>query len=285
LGESPYRFNWQTPIHLSVHNQDILYLGGNKLHRSFNRGDNWETISADLTTGGKKGNVAYGTLTSISESPFQFGLLYVGSDDGYINLTKNGGGSWTRISNALPQNLWISRVIASAHKKERVYVTLNGYRSDDFTPYIYVSDDYGVSWKNIGSSLPMAAINVIKEDPVNENLLYVGTDNGAYTSFNKGISWQVFSENLPNVAVHDLVIQPTEKHLLLGTHGRSIYKADIAPLQELTSEVASKSVHIFEIENIRKSNNWGSSWSPWRAPNLPKVTIPFYLNTSKKTKD
>jgi hypothetical protein len=282
LGESPYRFNWQTPIHLSVHNQDILYLGGNKLHRSFNQGDDWETISADLTTGGKKGNVAYGTLTSISESSFQFGLIYVGSDDGYINLTKNGGGSWTRISNTLPQHLWISRVIASAHKKERVYVTLNGYRSDDFTPYIYVSDDYGVSWKNIGSSLPMAAINVIKEDPVNENLLYVGTDNGAYTSFDKGTSWQVFNKNLPNVAVHDLVIQPTAKHLLLGTHGRSIYKADIAPLQELTNEVVLKSVHIFGIENIRKSNNWGSSWSPWRAPNLPKVTIPFYLNTSKK---
>jgi photosystem II stability/assembly factor-like uncharacterized protein len=282
LGESPYRFNWQTPIHLSVHNQDILYLGGNKLHRSFNRGDDWETISADLTTGGKKGNVAYGTLTSISESPFQFGLIYVGSDDGYINLTKNGGGSWTRISNALPQHLWASRVIASAHKKERVYVTLNGYRSDDFTPYIYVSDNYGVRWKNIGSSLPMASINVIKEDPVNENHLYVGTDNGAYVSFDGGDSWQAFDKNLPNVAVHDLVIQPTAKHLLLGTHGRSLYKADISPLQELTREVASKSVHIFDIENIRKSNNWGSSWSPWRAPNLPKVTIPFYLNTSKK---
>lgn len=147
LGENPYRFNWQTPILLSKHNQDILYLGGNKLHRSLNQGDDWETISEDLTTGGKKGNVAYGTLTSISESPFQFGLLYVGSDDGYINLTKNGGGSWTRISNNLPQNLWVSRVVASSHKKERVYVTLNGYRFDDFTPYVYMSNDYGQTWK------------------------------------------------------------------------------------------------------------------------------------------
>ena len=156
LGETPYRFNWQTPIHLSRHNQDILYLGGNKLHRSLNKGTTWETISADLTTGGKKGNVAYGTLTSISESPFQFGVIYVGSDDGYIHVTKNGGGSWTRISNDLPQNLWVSRVIASKHKKERVYATLNGYRFDDFTSYVYVSDDYGQTWKSIAANLPIS---------------------------------------------------------------------------------------------------------------------------------
>jgi len=282
LGENPYRFNWQTPILLSVHNQDILYLGGNKLHRSLNQGDDWETISEDLTTGGKKGNVAFGTLTSISESSVQFGLIYVGSDDGYINVTKNGGGSWTRISNSLPQNLWVSRVMASAHKKERVYIALNGYRFDDFTPYIYVSDDYGTTWKNIGSSIPTAAVNVIKEDPVNENLLYVGTDNGVYVSFDKGNSWQVFSKNLPNVAVHDLVIQPTAKHLIIGTHGRSLYKANIAPLQAFTNEIASKTVHLFAIDKIRKSNNWGNSWSKWRAPNLPKVTIPFYVNKTKK---
>jgi len=282
LGENPYRFNWQTPIHLSTHNQDILYLGGNKLHRSLNRGDSWETISDDLTTGGKKGNVAYGTLTSISESPFQFGLIYAGSDDGFINLTKNGGGSWMRISNNLPQNLWVSRVIASTHKKERVYVALNGYRFDDFTPYVYVSDDYGVTWKNIGSSIPTAAVNVIKEDPLNENLLYVGTDNGVYVSLDKGGSWQIFRKNLPNVAVHDLVIQPTAKHLIIGTHGRSLYKADISPLQELTSEIASKSVHLFAIDKIKKNSNWGSSWTTWRAPNLPRVTIPFYVNKDKK---
>ena len=281
LGENPYRFNWQTPIHLSKHNQDILYLGGNKLHRSLNRGDDWETISEDLTTGGKKGNVAYGTLTSISESPFQFGLIYVGSDDGYINVTKNGGGSWTRISNNLPQNLWVSRVIASKHKKERVYATLNGYRFDDFSTYIYMSDNYGQTWTNIGSALPTSPVNVIKEDPENENILYVGTDNGAYVSFNRGASWEAFSNNLPNVAVHDLVVQPTAKHLILGTHGRSLYKANIAPLQEMNSETLAKSVHLFSVNNIYKSRSWGSSWSQWRAPNLPKLTIPLYANSNK----
>jgi photosystem II stability/assembly factor-like uncharacterized protein len=283
LGENPYRFNWQTPIHLSKHNQDILYLGGNKLHRSLNKGDDWETISGDLTTGGKKGNVAYGTLTSISESPFQFGLIYVGSDDGYINVTKNGGGSWTRISNNLPQSLWVSRVIASSHKKERVFATLNGYRFDDFTTYVYVSEDYGKSWKSISSNIPTAAVNVIKEDPENENILYLGTDNGTYVSLNGGVFWEVFSKDLPNVAVHDLVIQPAAKHLIIGTHGRSLYKADIAPLQKMTDAVLVKPAHIFAIKNIRKNNSWGRSWSQWRKANTPEMKIPFYVNSNKKT--
>ena len=282
LGETPYRFNWQTPIHLSKHNQDILYLGGNKLHRSLNKGDDWETISDDLTTGGKKGNVAYGTLTTISESPFQFGLIYVGSDDGYINVTKNGGGSWTRISNNLPQNLWVSRVIASAHKKERVYATLNGYRFDDFTTYIYMSNDFGQTWKNISSNMPASPVNVIKEDPKNENLLYVGTDNGLYVSFHQGNSWEAFANNLPNVAVHDLVIQPTAKDLIVGTHGRSLYKTNIASLQEMTEAVLAKSIHIFAINNIRKNRNWGRSWSQWRDAYTPEITIPFYVKSNQK---
>jgi hypothetical protein len=282
LGENPYRFNWQTPIHLSKHNQDILYLGGNKLHRSLNKGDDWATISDDLTNGGKKGNVAYGTLTSIAESPFQFGLLYTGSDDGFVHISKNGGGSWTKISDSFPQDLWVSRVVASAHKKERVYVSLNGYRFDDFTPYIFMSDDFGQTWKNIGNSIPTAAVNVIKEDPANENVLYVGTDNGLYVSFNKGNSWQVFSKNLPNVAVHDLVIQPKAKHLIVGTHGRSLYKANIGPLQLFTDDLAAESAHIFAINSIRKRSSWGSSWSKWLEPNTPEVNIPFYANATKK---
>ncbi|MDG1980482.1 MAG: glycosyl hydrolase, partial [Flavobacteriaceae bacterium] len=243
LGEAPYRFNWQTPILLSKHNQDILYLGSNKLHRSLDKGDTWEAISNDLTTGGKKGNVAYGTLTTISESPFQFGLLYTGSDDGYVHVSKNAGGSWERISNSFPKELWISRVIASKHKKERVYVTLNGYRSDDFTVYVYRSDDYGKTWENISNNIPTSPVNVIREDSENPNLLYVGTDNGAYASFNQGEDWSSFQKGLPSVAIHDLVIQPSAKHLILGTHGRSLYKASIAPLQLMTSEVIAKEAH------------------------------------------
>jgi photosystem II stability/assembly factor-like uncharacterized protein len=258
LGETPYRFNWQTPILLSHHNQDILYLGGNKLMRSMNQGDDWEAISEDLTTGGKKGNVAYGTLTSISESPSQFGLIYTGSDDGLVHLTKNGGSSWKSISTSFPKDLWVSRVIASAHKKERVYVALNGYRWDDFTPYIYVSENYGETWKPIANNMPASPVNVIKEDPKNENILYAGTDNGLYVTFNRGNSWELFGTDIPNVAIHDLVIQEREKDLVVGTHGRSIYVADIALLQKLTTENMKK-VLVSEISSVKASNRWGST--------------------------
>lgn len=165
LGEKPFRFNWQTPILLSSHNQDILYLGSNKLHRSLNKGNDWETLSDDLTQGGQKGNVAFGTLTTISESPLKFGLIYTGSDDGLVHLTQNGGSDWKLISNPLPQNRWISRVIASKHKKERVYLALNGYRQDDFTTYLYKSDDYGTTWQNISNNIPDSPVNTIVEDP------------------------------------------------------------------------------------------------------------------------
>jgi photosystem II stability/assembly factor-like uncharacterized protein len=282
LGEAPYRFNWQTPILLSKHNQDILYLGSNKLHRSLDKGDTWEAISNDLTTGGKKGNVAYGTLTTISESPFQFGLLYTGSDDGYVHVSKNAGGSWERISNSFPKDLWVSRVIASEHKKERVYVTLNGYRSDDFTVYVYRSDDYGKTWENISNNIPTSPVNVIREDSENPNLLYVGTDNGAYASSNQGKDWSSFQKGLPSVAIHDLVIQPSAKHLILGTHGRSLYKASIAPLQLMTSEVIAKEAHIFPISTIKKSRTWGNSWGRWSKPFIPKISILYYLDSSKK---
>ncbi|WP_298474873.1 glycosyl hydrolase [uncultured Maribacter sp.] len=280
LGETPYRFNWQTPILLSPHNQDIIYLGSNKLHRSLNKGDNWETISKDLTKGGKKGNVAYGTLTTISESPFKFGLLYTGSDDGFIQYTNDGGGSWSNISSTLPQNLWVSRIAASKHKKDRVYVTLNGYRNDDFTPYVYLSDDYGVTWKNIAKNLPLGAVNIILEDTENENLLFLGTDNGLYVSLNKGASWQIMQNGMPNVAVHDLVIQPEAKHLLIGTHGRSIYKTDIAQLQLYSDTIKREALTIFQIDAIKHSKNWGNSWSLWGEATTPGMDITFY--SSKK---
>ncbi|MEZ4801405.1 MAG: glycosyl hydrolase [Gelidibacter sp.] len=282
LGENPYRFNWQTPILLSPHNQDILYLGGNKLMRSMNQGTDWTAISGDLTQGGKKGNVAYGTLTSISESPFQFGLIYTGSDDGLIYVTKDAGGSWSNISSTLPKDLWVSRVIASQHKKERVYVTLNGYRWDDFMPYVYLSDDYGQTWKNISSNLPASPVNVIRESPKNENLLFIGTDNGAYVSFDKGNSWEAFSKGLPNVAVHDIAIQPYADDLLLATHGRSMYLANINALQSINMDKMNQSITLFDTKEVRFSPRWGDSFGSWSKPFEPSTVIDFYSNTSGK---
>ncbi len=282
LGENPYRFNWQTPIELSDHNQDILYLGGNKLMRSMNQGTDWQAISFDLTQGGKKGNVAYGTLTSISESPFEFGLIYTGSDDGLVYVTRNAGGDWKKISNSFPKDLWVSRVIASSHKKSRVYVTLNGYRWDDFTPYVYVSEDFGATWKNISSNLPTSPVNVIQEDPVNRDVLYVGTDNGAYVSLDRGASWSPFVDGLTNVAFHDAVIQKEANHLVLGTHGRSIYVGDIALLQQLTNENRSD-VLIAAIKPMRTSRRWGSTgFNSFGQPFEPNMDVQFYSPSSGK---
>jgi photosystem II stability/assembly factor-like uncharacterized protein len=277
LGENSYRFNWQTPILLSSHNQDILYLGGNKLMRSMNKGADWQAISPDLTKGGKKGNVAYGTLASISESPFLFGLLYTGSDDGLVQVSKDGGSSWQNVSNGFPKDLWVSRVIASEHSQSRVYVTLNGYRWDDFKPYVYMSDTYGATWKDISNNLPTSPVNVIREDPANQNIVYLGTDNGAYVSFNQGASWESFEEGLPHVAVHDLAIQKRDKDLVVGTHGRSIYIADIALLQQLSLEKMNDLV-LAEISAMGASRGWGSSgfnqFGDFR--NEPSVLLQLY---------
>ena len=280
LGEAPYRFNWQTPILLSSHNQDILYLGGNKLHRSLNQGDDWATISDDLTQGGKKGNVAFGTLTTIAESPAQFGFLYTGSDDGYIHRSENGGGSWDRISDDLPQDLWVSRVIASEHQKERVYVTLNGYRNDDFAAYVYVSEDRGISWKSINKNLPNSPVNVIREDPNNDKILYLGNDQGVYVSFDKGQKWQPFNKGLTTAAVHDLVVQPEANHLLVGTHGRSIYKADLAPFQKLNNAFLKQELALLDPEKVKHSKRWGSSYSSWRKVFEPETTFTAFAKTS-----
>ena len=282
IGESPYRFNWQTPILLSTHNQDILYYGGNKLHRSLDKGNNWETISPDLTNGGKKGNVPYGTLTTISESSLKFGLLYTGSDDGLIHFSRDGGVKWENISNDLPKDLWVSRVVASSYKKGRVYVTLNGYRWDDFTPYVYVSDDFGNSWKSIKGNLPYSPLNVIIEDPIKENILYVGNDNGVYVSFDMGKSWEPFSKGLTSAAVHDLVIQKKENHLVVGTHGRSIYIADISKIQKADADFLKKPFHFFEINQVNHSKNWGNKRSPWVDPNIPSIELDFYSKTNSK---
>ena len=246
LGEKPYRFNWQTPVLISKHNQDIIYFGGNKLFRSFNKADTFIAISPDLTKGGANGNVPFGTITTIAESPLRFGLIYVGTDDGNIQITKDAGATWTLLNAApakktktfvLPQNLWVSRIIASQYKEGRVYLELSGYRNDDFNAYLYVSEDYGNSWMPLGKDLPAEPLNVVREDDRNENILYVGSDGGLYVSFDRGQSFMMWNAGLPNsIPVHDIAIQPRENEIVLGTHGRSIYIAKLEDVQGLQKD-------------------------------------------------
>ncbi len=239
LGEKPLRYNWQTPILLSRHNQDIFYLGTNRFHRSMNKGEKMENISGDLTAGRKEGNVPFGTLTTLSESPIKFGIIYTGSDDGMIHLSKDGGYTWTALQTKLPkqvQGLYVSRVVASRFKESRVYITLNGYRNDHFNAYVFVSDDFGSTWRQIMTDLPMEPVNVLREDPKQENLLYVGTDCGLYVSINGGSSSMAWMAGLPRVAIHDIAIQERENEIVLGTHGRSIYIAKLHEAQKLASK-------------------------------------------------
>ncbi len=233
LGATAFRYNWQTPILLSKHNPDILYYGSNRFHRSMNRAETMETLSGDLTNGKKEGDIPFGTFTCISESALKFGLIYIGTDDGNIQVSKDGGYTWALISKKLPQGLYVSRVRASQHKLSRVYATLNGYRNDNFAAYVFVSEDYGETWTAIGKNLPAEPVNVITEDPKQENIIYVGTDNGLYTSFNRGQSFMNMSHNLPNVPIHDLVIQARENELVVGTHGRSIFITKLEEVQKI----------------------------------------------------
>ena len=290
LGERPLRFNWQTPIWLSTHQQDVVYFGAQRLYRSFNKGDTWEAISGDLTLGGKSGNVPYGTLSTIHESPIRFGLLYTGSDDGLVHVSRDGGDTWTRISDSLPQKLWVSRVIASAHEKSRVYVSLNGYRSDDFNAYLYVSEDYGKKWRRLGTDLPTEPVNVVREDPENPDLLYVGTDHGVYFSLDRGQRFQALTGDFPAVPVHDLVLQPKAKDLIIGTHGRSMFKVNVATVQQLTAEVLAETIHLFDLSKKKFSKNWGKK-QPWRELKDPELPVTFYAASvgkaawAVKTKD
>ena len=283
LGDRPYRWNWQSPILLSSHNQDILYMGANKLLRSFDQGENFEVISPDLTKGGKTGDVAFGTLATISESPLKFGLIYTGSDDGNIMKTLDGGVNWIPIHESLPQNKWISRVVASQHSKDRVYVTLNGYRDDDFKTYIYKSDDQGATWQTLCEKLYAGPVNVIIEDPSNADLLYVGTDEGLYFSYDQGSNFLEMAAEMPNVPVHDLVIQKEANDLIVATHGRSFYKINLDKVQDIKNALAKELV-IYQPDEIRFSKSWGSRRNIYSDYRLPEANLTYFSNNEQSAK-
>lgn len=231
--EEALKYNWMTPFFISFYNPATLYYGANKLFKSTDKGDNWVCISPDLSTQPgpeKQGNVPYGTITTISESLLKKGLLYIGTDDGNVQVTKDDGKSWKLIDTGLPEK-WCSRVIASQHDIATVYVSFTGYREDDFETYIYKSNDYGDSWEAITANLPSEPVNVIREDPKIPDVLYLGTDLGVYVSLDKGESWISLCNNLPTTPVYDLVIHPRDNKMVIGTHGRSIFVMDVSGIQ------------------------------------------------------
>jgi photosystem II stability/assembly factor-like uncharacterized protein len=236
LGAEKFRYNWQTPILLSSFNQDIFYMGSDVFFRSMDKGEDMKTLSGDLSNGKREGNVPFGTIVTLSESPIRFGLIYAGTDDGNIQLSKDGGYTWELVSASLPKGLYVSRVVASAYKEGRVYATLNAYRNDNFNPWLYMSDDFGQTWIQLGKNLPEGPLNVVREDYKYEDILYVGSDNGLYASFNRGKTFMFFGSNLPSVPVHDIAIQKSANDIVVATHGRSIYIAPLDVVQKLYKE-------------------------------------------------
>jgi hypothetical protein len=263
------RWNWSTPFFQSVHDRRHFYAAGNMVVKSTNWGDTLTPISPDLsyndaekvaisltTTGGittdATGAETYGTVVSLAESPLRQGMLFAGTDDGRVWITRNDGGDWSDLTDrfrGVPKNTYVSRIEPSHVDIDRFYVTFDSHRTNDFTPYVYVTDDGGRRFRSIASNLPTGSldyVHVIREDPHNENLLFVGTDLGAYVSTNRGRSWRRFMEGLPAVPVHDLEIHPRDRELIAATHGRSLWIVDIAPLEGLSDRVVADGAALFD---------------------------------------
>jgi len=263
---SDVRFNWETPYFLSVHAPSTLYIGGSRVLKSIDRGEHIYPISPDLstrdtakihisttTTGGitndATGAETYGTVISLAESPFRPGILFAGTDDGNLWISKNDGGTWENITGrapGVPKGTSVRRIEPSSHDSSTFYVSFDNHMRNDFTPYLFVTTDMGKSFHSIANNLPTGGpdwVHVIREDPVNRDLLFVGTDVGAYVSFNRGQSWQRFMSGLPTVPVRDLRIQPRDHELIAATHGRSVWIVDIAPLEQWSDSAALASDH------------------------------------------
>jgi len=278
FGDPALRYNWNTPVILSSHNADVVYFGANRLYRSMDQGENWTAISGDLTRSKNRGDVPFATLTTLSESSLQFGLIWAGTDDGQVWVTQSSGVEWQDVAARLPKDRWVSRIEASSHERDRAYVTLNGYRDDDIRAYVYRTDDLGKHFEDISKGLPAEAVNVIREDPLMEDILYVGTDRGVYISIDRGGSWNALQGGLPNVPVHDLVIHPRERELVAGTHGRSIWIVDLLPIQDLVAAGSDTALKVFYVDDVAASRHWRSERSRWYydPEETPKSTFKYW---------
>ncbi len=262
------RFNWNTPFFLSPHNPRVLYVGGNRVLKSVNRGDSLYPISPDLTsrdmpkilysmdtTGGitndATGAETYGTITALAESPLSPGVLYAGTDDGNVWMTHNDGATWENLTArfpGLPARTYVSRIEPSHADTATVYIAFDNHRVNDFRPYVYASTDFGKTFRSVAANLPTdgpAFLHTVREDPHNRDLLFVGTDVGVFVSRDRGTSWQRFSEGMPTVPVHDLQIHPRDGELIAATHGRGIWIVDINPLEQWGDTVTTQVAYLF----------------------------------------
>jgi len=257
-----YRFQWTAPIVVSPHDPKVVYHGGNVLFRTRDGGQSWTVISPDLTTNDKSkqkwaggpitgdntGVEHYCTIFAVAESPLTAGLIWAGSDDGLVHVTRDGGATWTNVTaniRGIPAFGTVDLIEASRFDAGTAYVVVDAHRLDDMRPYLYKTTDYGRTWKSLSAALaPDVYLHAVREDPKRRGLLYVGTERGVMLSRDDGASWEPLKLNLPTVAVHDLVVKGDD--LVLGTHGRSIWILDdLTAVREMSPEVRSKAIHLF----------------------------------------
>lgn len=257
-GAPPLRFSWYTPFLISPHNPRTLYIGGNQVMKTTDRGERWTAVSPDLADppGGDRDVVTTGALTMLAESPLQVGLLVGGTEGGRVWLTTGDGAAWRRIDTGLPRK-WVSRVIPSMHDRSRLYVSFTGFRENDSTPYVFVSDDLGTSWRSIAANLPTEAVNVIKEDPADPAILYVGTDLGVYVSRDRGGRWESLSATLPSTPVMDLTVQAREQELVIGSYGRGAWILDLVPVRDRSQDVTTRALTMYPVRDVV------SDYFPW----------------------
>lgn len=310
-GEHTYKWNWNTPVIISPHKNTRLYMAANVLFKSEDRGDTWEVISDDLTANidrntwpvmGKYWSAdavvkdvstsLYGMVVSLDESPVKEGLIYTGTDDGVISITEDGGENWIKISSfpGVPSNTYVSDIYASQYDENVVYASFDNRKRDDFKPYLLKSTDKGLSWTPINQGLPEnGTVHTIEQDHVNKNLLFAGTEFGAFFSYNGGKQWTQLKSGLPTIAVRDMVIQERESDLVLATFGRGFYILDdYSPLREINPPLLEKDAHLFPIKDAllyvqtSKKSSQGSTY--YTAPNPDFGAIfTYYLKETPKT--
>ena len=305
-GEPHYRFQWNSPMAVSAHDHKTIYYGGNYLFKSTDRGDSWTRLGGDLTTGvdrnklpifGKvpdkntlsrhDGVEEYPTITTLSESPLKAEVLWVGTDDGNLQVTRDGGKTWKNVASrvpGVPKGTYVSRVMASKYGEGTAYATFDGHRNDDYNVYIFLTTDYGESWKAIRNGIPDSAgtVHVVREHPRDANLLFAGTEFGLWVSWDRGGNWTALKNNLPTVPVDDIEIQAEQNDLVLATHGRSIWIFDdLTPIEKFDASVASSELTFFSprpatLWDLRQ-RRWSAGQKMFTAKNPPYGAILNYF--------
>jgi len=289
----PYNWGWTTPILVSQHDPTVLYVGANQLIRMTHRGDDWDVLGPDMTRASREhpapevGHTSYHAVFAIAESPRSKDVLWTGSDDGLVWVTRDGGKTWAEVSASFPKgaptSCWVATIAASYHVANRAYVAYDCHHRDDYGPHVYRTEDLGKTWVEIGQGLPQDGGSLtVFEDPVNQRLLWVGTASGVYVTLDGGRSWRRFGKNLPNVPVECLAISFAQRDLVVATHGRGLWIINVAALEEMTDTLLAEPIHLFSVAPAYQYRprdtypDWGSR--PFVASNPPRgAVIAYYL--------